>query len=693
MKKILLLTVFLSSIFLVQAQMRYLKGTLTGTQEVPPVSTAAGGVVIVNYNTVTNSLQLHGNYRGLTTDISAAHIHGPAAPGNNADPIFNLTFPGGTTGPLSLSTTISEAQEADLLGGLWYVNVHSTTFPGGEIRAQLTTTTEGQTSFFNARLQGSQEVPPRTTTATGTSYILLDRVTNTLYLTGSYAGLTAAVVGSHIHTGNPGENGDIMVHLVNSGGTTGTLHLEAPVTEVQKNDILVGGTYVNVHSGTYTGGEIRGQITNYSQLTFFGGSLTGDQEVPAVNTTAKGTVIVRYNSENRQLELVGDYQGLTTGISAAHIHGPAAPGNNADPIFNLTFPGGTTGPLSLSTTISEAQEADLLGGLWYVNVHSTTFPGGEIRAQLMPTSSTRTHYFTGILQGSQEVPAPVVPTSGTGNVTAILDIDTRQVYLTGTFSGLTSNATMAHIHQAPPGTPGGIIVTLSVPVATSGTVTGSGTITPAQVSAMINGNTYVNIHSVNNGPGELRAQLGNLVLPIKLISFNGLKEREGIVLAWTSAQENNLLSYDVEQQDPATKTWIKKGTVIAKGQSGNTQYSFRDVPIAGRSAVILYRLKMTETDGKVSYSNVIRVNFKTGKGELTLLANPVRNGVLRFVVTGLPATEKAEATVMDYNGRVVVKTLTTLTGTTEINIGQLAAGMYRLVITAGGEVMQQSFVK
>jgi hypothetical protein len=267
------------------------------------------------------------------------------------------------------------------------------------------------------------------------------------------------------------------------------------------------------------------------------------------------------------------------------------------------------------------------------------------------------------------------------------------VYLTGTFSGLTSNATMAHIHMAPPGTAGGIILTLSVSMATSGTVTGSGTLTADQVNQMVAGNTYVNIHSANFGGGELRAQLGNLVLPLKLLSFNGLKDREKVSLSWTTTQESNVLSYDIEQLDAQTKTWVKRGTVMAKGESGNNHYTFRDAPSIGQSTVVLYRLKMNDADGRVSYSNVIRVNFKTGKGELTLLSNPVRNGVLRFTITGLPTTGRAEVSVMDYNGRVMAKTVATLMGTNEINIGQLAAGMYRIVVTVNGEVMQQSFVK
>ena len=44
---------------------------------------------------------------------------------------------------------------------------------------------------------------------------------------------------------------------------------------------------------------------------------------------------------------------------------------------------GTANPAVGSATISASQETDLLAGLWYVNVHSTAFGGGEIRGQVL----------------------------------------------------------------------------------------------------------------------------------------------------------------------------------------------------------------------------------------------------------------------------------------------------------------------
>jgi hypothetical protein len=61
---------------------------------------------------------------------------------------------------------------------------------------------------------------------------------------------------------------------------------------------------------------------------------------------------------------------------------------NASPQVNIGTISGLVSPLIGSTTITDAQETQLLDGLWYVNVHSTANPGGEIRGQVVPEPAT-----------------------------------------------------------------------------------------------------------------------------------------------------------------------------------------------------------------------------------------------------------------------------------------------------------------
>ena len=144
-------------------------------------------------------------------------------------------------------------------------------------------------------------------------------------------------------------------------------------------------------------------------------------------------------------------------------------------------------------------------------------------------SQAATLSFGGPLSGAQEVPANSSP--GTGSVLLVVNTSTREWTLTGSFQGLTGNASNAHIHgPAAIGVNAGVVVGLSFTSgATSGTLGGSGTFTVPQYDALVNELYYVNLHSTTFGPGELRGQL--LLIPepatgvLGLITLTGLCAR------------------------------------------------------------------------------------------------------------------------------------------------------------------------
>ena len=138
---------------------------------------------------------------------------------------------------------------------------------------------------------------------------------------------------------------------------------------------------------------------------------------------------------------------------------------------------------------------------------STVLLGGIAALSLAaPASALGVHVYTLPLSPAQEVPP--VASAGSGACTVTLDDVTGSVTVSGFYTGLTSNATLAHIHgPAPVGVNAGIIVTLTHTGGTSGTISGGGTLSPANITNMLNGLTYVNVHTVNNGGGELRGQI------------------------------------------------------------------------------------------------------------------------------------------------------------------------------------------
>jgi hypothetical protein len=126
-------------------------------------------------------------------------------------------------------------------------------------------------------------------------------------------------------------------------------------------------------SGTFT--EMSGASVS--------GSLEGGQEVPPNGSTGTGSVIGSYDPTTMMFFISVEFDGLTGVTTVSHIHGPAPPGVNAGVVLPLPIPVGvTSGEFTFSAVLTGPQEADLLAGLWYVNVHTSTFPGGELRAQL-----------------------------------------------------------------------------------------------------------------------------------------------------------------------------------------------------------------------------------------------------------------------------------------------------------------------
>lgn len=114
-------------------------------------------------------------------------------------------------------------------------------------------------------------------------------------------------------------------------------------------------------------------------------TLGGNQEVPANNSTGKGTAEVSYNKETKMLSYTVNYEGLSDKASMAHIHGTAPKGANAGVVHDLTgkLQKETGGSFSDSVMIDgKLKEDSLLSGFYYFNIHTPKHPAGEIRGQI-----------------------------------------------------------------------------------------------------------------------------------------------------------------------------------------------------------------------------------------------------------------------------------------------------------------------
>jgi hypothetical protein len=102
---------------------------------------------------------------------------------------------------------------------------------------------------------------------------------------------------------------------------------------------------------------------------------------PATPIVATGNAIMSFDTTTKQLVWNINFSELSGAAIAAHFHGPAGVGQEADVQVDIGTISGLLSPLTGSTVLTNAQESELLSGLWYINIHTALNPPGEIRGQ------------------------------------------------------------------------------------------------------------------------------------------------------------------------------------------------------------------------------------------------------------------------------------------------------------------------
>ena len=461
--------------------------SLSGAQENPPVLTAADGNA--NFTVDLTSGLITGRVATNEITASAAHIHIGDA-GINGPIIIGLTQTAAGSGVWTVppNAALTSAQLTALNAGGLYVNVHTDLNPGGQIRGQI-----GRTSL-TTKLAGSQENPPTPSLATGSGIFSVDPLTRALSARVITSGLTATA--AHIHAGAIGVNAPVAVAFVQTEPGSGIWVPPANtiLTVEQYQSFISGGTYFNVHSAAFPGGEIRGQIGR--DVTDV--ALAGAQEVPPVVGGGSATARIIVNPLTR--EVTGSITNIGFTATAGHIHTglfgvngpvlvPTTPSAAGSAVWNFT-----------PATFSASQYRALLFGNMYANTHSAAFPGGEARGQIGKVVRT------GLLSGANEVPPTSSTASGRGR--AELDASTLDVFVSVTTAGVI--ATAAHLHLGAVGANGAVIVPLTQGPTNTWTSASGAKLTQAQAVAFAAGGTYFNVHSAALPGGEVRGQAASL---------------------------------------------------------------------------------------------------------------------------------------------------------------------------------------
>lgn len=370
---------------------------LSGMQEVcPKITPASGKITAVLHG---STLYVSGHFDNLSGNFAGAHIH-LGLVGENGPVTLVLKprlFVNSTNGIFVAEDNtfhLVGEQAWDLKSRRFYVNIHSSAIPSGELRGQLLPPAD---RYYHTNLLGESEVPANGSQAEG--HIVYELNGNYLTATGTFSGLSGPLAvniagGAHIHHGFSGQNGPVDFVLTVSptaNKTGGIIYPEYNrfyLDHHQKKALLKEAFYVNIHSTTYPSGEIRGQVSSIYKGASYEGNLSGSQEVPSIGTNATGNVYVNYNG-GKHLRVSGSFKGLSSPVVGAHIH-LGKRGQNG-PVVKSLYPrldankrGGVFEAHYNDFVLTQEQINALFDNGLYLNIHTASNRGGELRAQLIP---------------------------------------------------------------------------------------------------------------------------------------------------------------------------------------------------------------------------------------------------------------------------------------------------------------------
>ncbi|MDF1664459.1 MAG: CHRD domain-containing protein [Planctomycetota bacterium] len=378
-------------------------------------------------------------------------------------------------------------------------------------------------TVFTAALSGTQMSPPVTSSAKGEGSVIVSQNQDSIAIALKSTGLTN-VDKVHLHLGFCGEDGPVLFNLLETQSFADDFSITVTQADLKPfanlsfaeaiNAIRSGQTYLKVHTSQNPDGEIRGQL---GVQTLNVNSITAEQLVIPVQSTASGMGLVSVNENQSEIQITVQTQNLTN-VEKVHIHlgfcGEAGP-----VLFNLLEKAPFSDSFSVTVTESDLKPFSglsfpeavgaILGGQSYFKVHTTQNPTGETRGQI------GTQTLASTLTGADIVAGPV-NTTATGNGQLILNgtQDTLRCMLQS--SGLV-DVTAVHIHLGFPGESGPVLfnlldtTTFTTDLSLSLTATdlkpASGLSFDEAVNALMTGRAYFKIHTQSFPDGEIRGAI------------------------------------------------------------------------------------------------------------------------------------------------------------------------------------------
>ncbi len=208
-----------------------------------------------------------------------------------------------------------------------------------------------------------------------------------------------------------------------------------------------------------------------------------------------------------------------------------------------------------------------------------------------------------------------------------------------------------------------------------------------------NNNNSTDFVTVANAAIFLRSSAVGSPLPVKLTNLKAVQKGSAVQISWSNASETNIRDYTAERSiNSVDFTPMLKMAPTNNLQSGADYLALDASPVKGAN---YYRIRSTETDGKTTFSGIVKLNTSgaTAAG-LLFYPNPVTGAEMTLQLSNLPAGGYT-VRIIGVDGRILTSKMMAFaegSSTESLPVNNLPAGIYTLQLQ--GQVSSRyTFIK
>jgi len=260
-------------------------------------------------------------------------------------------------------------------------------------------------------------------------------------------------------------------------------------------------------------------LTASAQIVEFRATINSAQEVPTNSSPAVGSAIMIYDVAANTFDLVVSISNFSNTLSASHIHegvaganGPVVTNFGGEAVYTRN---GTTLTATFRGVTHGGTKLTLLQNGAYLNFHTSAFPGGEVRGQLI-AQPKRLVARIDVAQEQAAFPANAALANSNAFGAAVMSYDpgTNRINLRVSLYNFTNTLTASHYHEGAPGVSGPVVTNLGAGTVANyyrdgNTITGTflNLAYTGDPVRLLTGGAYLNFHSNIFGSGEIRGQV------------------------------------------------------------------------------------------------------------------------------------------------------------------------------------------